>query len=522
MALTFLAGSNPPPPRLAGAPRVPSQAAMAAAEAALRRLTRSGAATTRTQALAELVLATGESNQGQTPAALQDFAAAAAYAPLQDVAVAGWTRCAVQAKDSAATLAAADKYQIAEQSPFRREIALRAAQAALETGQYAEVATWTRGLSDTAAVVWMRTQADDALGQHRAAGEMARVLVFKHPASNEAKLAADLWQRALVAYPDLAPDWRLYASQAEGWAGAGQPKQAVAGWRQAIAMAPATEQDRLSARLARALLAAGDRAGAADEAAKLLTGPEAAQAMELQLEMQRREHNAAALDPALQTMRQRFATSVWYARALHEAGDEALIGGDTAWTRTYFGRLSADFPHSTYGPSAAWQAAWAAYRRKDANAPRRIEQFLQRYPKSGQVVDALYWRGAWAQGHHEPGIAQACFRTAAARFAGTYFGLQARLAIKGAAPWHFPAWLRLFAVDPPTPHATPLPAALAPEIARADWLDSAGLLDAEARVLQAALRRQPRGASSLRLARRAADVDAAREQWQGGLSAMLR
>lgn len=495
---------------------------MATTEARLRRIAGSAAATTRAQALADLVLATGESIQGQTPAALQDFAFAAAYAPLQDVAVAGWTRCAVQAKDSAAVLAAADRYQIAVQSPFRREIALRAAQAAVETGQYAEVVTWTRGLASTPAVIWMQAQAEDALGQHRAAGQLVRELVFEHPASIEARQAADLWQRALAAYPDLAPDWRLYVSQAEGWAGGGQPKLAVASWRQALAMAPSSEQDPLLARLARALLAAGDRAGAAAEAAKLLAGPEAAQAMELQLEMQRIEHNAAALDPALQVMQQRFPTSIWYARALHEAADEALIEGDIAWTQTYFGRLSEGFPRSIYGANAAWQATWAAYRRADADTPRRLEAYLLRYPKGGQAVDALYWRGEWAERHHEPVTAQACFRTAAQRFAGTYFGLQANLAIRGAAPRYWAPWLRLYRVDPPTPRAVALPATLSPELQRADWLDSAGLLDAESQILHAVLRRLPRGPDSLRLARRVADVDAARAHWQGGLSAMLR
>lgn len=517
-ALVFLAGSKPPAVGLSGRANAPSATAVNAAEVKLRRIAASR--NLRAQALARLVLATGEANQGKLAAAMQDYSAAAAFAPLRDEAVDGWVRSAVQAKDAIGALAAADMYPIPANSPFRRAIAMQAAQAAVETGKYTEVARWTQGLPDTVAVIWLRAQAASGLGQTRAAGELARALIFRHPAANEAQLAAPIWQAALTSYPDLAPDWSLYLSQAEGLAG--QPKRAVLSWRQAIAIAPEAQHDMLRARLARALLAAGDREGAATEAGAIVTGPEAAQAMEMQVELQRARHDPAGLDQLLETMQQRFPASLWYARALHEAGDEALIDGDPDWTNQYFDRLSHDFPRSVYGPNAAWQAAWAAYRRNDTDTAARLEGFLVRYPQSNDAVDALYWRGIWAREHQDASLAQACFRTAAARFAGTYFGMQARQMIQGPAPRQRPPWLRQFAVDPATPKALPPPANLAPELQRADWLDSAGLFDLESIVLRAALAKLPRGAASLTLARRVAHVERERQQWHLGLAAMLR
>lgn len=497
---------------------------MAAAEARLRRLADAapaGAIGARLSALAHLVLGTGEGEQGQLAAAEQDLAAAATYAPIQDAATEALTRFAAP-QDAAAVLAAAERYPIAEPDPFRTAIALRAAHAALQLNAFEKIQAWTAGLPASAEVVWLQAQAAAGLNQTRRAAELERDLIYTYPASPEARQATAAWENALGAMPELAPGWNLLARQAGAWSAAGQPREAAADWLQAAELAPPQERDRLRANAARAQMAAGERTAAAALAQELLAGGERAQAMEIEVELDRAQHDAAALDPAVAALGREFPTSSWYARALHEAGDEALIEGDTTWVETYFDRLSRSFPRSAYAPNASWQAAWAAYRQGQPETAARLEALLERYPRSSLAVDALYWRGRWAEAHHAPGVAAACYQAAAHRFPGTYFGLQARQRLHGRAPRLRAAWLVPYLVDPPTPRAAPIPAQLAPELQRAGWLQQAGLDDVAAEILNHALRELPPGAPSLALARRLAALDAEREDWHGGLEAMLR
>ncbi|MGH9481984.1 MAG: transglycosylase SLT domain-containing protein, partial [Terriglobales bacterium] len=267
-----------------------------------------------------------------------------------------------------------------------------------------------------------------------------------------------------------------------------------------------------------------DAAAAVDQ--RLLVTSERAQALEIQLELSRTQHIQAALQAPLDALAREFPASRWHERALHEAGDEALVDADLNATLEQFDRLRLAFPQSAYAPGAAWQAAWAAYRLGRADAPLRLQHYLEAYPQGQEATDALYWRGEWASAHHQPALALACFRTTARRFPGTYFGAQARLravASPAASPAGvLPAWLKLFQADPPAPLATSLPARFAPEVARANALAQVGLAAPAATILSGVLRQQPRGAPSLRLARQLAALDAGRGAWHQGLEAMLR
>ncbi|MGH9393859.1 MAG: transglycosylase SLT domain-containing protein, partial [Terriglobales bacterium] len=264
-----------------------------------------------------------------------------------------------------------------------------------------------------------------------------------------------------------------------------------------------------------------ERAGNLIEA--LMTTSERAEALELEIELARQD-KAGNLEEPLRTLATEFPKSRWYARALHEAGDEALVAGYALATQRQFDQLVAAFQDSTFAPGAAWRAAWIAYRLGQASAPTRLEQYGARFPHSTDVVDSLYWRGEWALAKHEPQLAAACLHAAANHFPGTYFGQQAHDALAALKPQRplrpLPAWLRRYQDDPPAPVAKPIPAAFRGDLERARSLQQAGLLEPAATIMASVLGKLP-AAASLALARELAGVDYQRGAWHDGLEAML-
>ncbi|HVA64063.1 MAG TPA: hypothetical protein VNF74_10095, partial [Terriglobales bacterium] len=522
----YLTAANPPARGLAPLPRAPSPAAVHAAERLLRRLslTAGTSPTLRSQcALAAMVLGLGEGQRGDLASARRDLAQAAAWPPLHDAATAALVGLLAQAHDDAGVLAAADRFPLPPSDAFYAQIARPAAQAAARLQQWPAALRWTLHLAVRPAVLQIEAQAQTAAGKAHAAALLHRELIYRFPASPEARQSRPLWQQDLATWPKLTPTWAGTATQARAWAAAGNARRAAQDWAAAAQLAPAARQAALQASAARAWLSAGQVDTAQSLVQALLAGSERAQALELQVELARRRKSDADLAAPLQTLATEFPTSPWYARALHEAGDQALIESDAAATQARFDRLRQAFPHSAYAPNAAWQAAWVAYRLRQPSTPRRLELYLAQFPHGPQAVDALYWRGEWARTHRQLRLAQACFRAAAHRFPGTYFGLQAQaLVAPKIMPGPLPRWLRDFQADPPTPHAAPIPPAFRADLARATWLRQAGLTQPAATILHSVLLRQPPGSASLALARQLAALDNSRSAWHAGLEAMLR
>jgi len=490
----------------------------------LRRLSASTSpARQRPRALADLVLGLGEGQHGDLAAAQRDLSQAAAWPPVRDAATASLVALLAHAHDDAGVLAAADRFPLPPNDPFYPQIAWPAAQAAARLQQWPTALRWSLHLPRQPALLWIEAQAQSASGQARAAAVLHRELIYRFPASPEARQALPLWQRDLAQWPDLAPAWEGLATQARAWAWAGYERRAAQDWAAAARRAPRAHQAPLEASEARSWLAAGQVDTAQSLVRALLAGPERPQALELQVEIARRRQADSDLAAPLHTLAAEFPTSPWYARALHEAADQALIETDAPAVQARFDRLRQAFPHSAYAPNATWQAAWVAYRLRQPSAPLRLEHYLTQFPLGPQAVNALFWRGEWARTHHQPRLAQACFRTAAHRFPGTYFGQQAQARVSSQIkPAPLPAWLRAFQADPPTPRASPIPMAFRGDLARAAWLRQAGLAQPAATILRSLLLRLPPGAAALALARQLATLDSSRSAWHQGLEAMLR
>lgn len=526
-AQLYLRAADAEPASLGPVPR-PSAAAVARAEATLRRLangTAEGERARRQRALAAMVLGEGESRRGELDRAQADLARAAEYSPIRDAATAALVATMNPQSDAAGVLAAADRYPLATTDAFYRPVAQAAAAAAVERQQWAEALRWTAGLAHGSQTLWWQAQAEAGLGHAERAAELERELVYHFPASAETQQAAPLWQQSAAQFAGLAPDWKLVAAQARAWSAAGQAQRAAQTWLVAAAQAPAGEGPGLDAEAARAWVAAGQTPPAQALITQLATGPERPAMLELTVEIARRADDPEpAMAPPLAALAAEFPHSPWFARALHEAGDEALVNGNATRVQALFDRLARGFPDSAYAPAAAWRATWIAYRLRQPDTRQRLERFLARFPNSGDAADALYWRGEWASAHGEEALAQACFRTAARRFPGAYFGLEAAARLKSGFRHltAIPAWLQPYQHRPSTPEVRPAPAVLQPELERAGWLDRAGLAQPAATIVRTAMLRVPPGEASLQIARAAAALELKADNAHGALVALQR
>ncbi|HET9784165.1 MAG TPA: transglycosylase SLT domain-containing protein, partial [Terriglobales bacterium] len=371
-------------------------------------------------------------------------------------------------------------------------------------------------------MIWIAAQAADGSGQQGAAAELERKLVYEYPASQGASAALPAWQERLRNDRSLAAGWALTAKQAAAWNAAGQYQKAADTWAQAAELAPHKEQARLLALETRAWLHAGHLITTATRLRRLEQTSERDQALEIEVELARHKGRSQDIPAPLQKLAREFPHSVWYAQALHEAGNDAVLAGDDAAVEARFERLSRQFPTSGYAPQALWRAAWTAFRLHDKQVPELMERYVRAYPHGPAAVDAIYWRGVWAEQHEDVKLAQACFRVAAERFPGTYFGQEARKRTSVTpAAGETPAWLKTLATDPEAPVAAPVPSAYANDVQRATWLQQAGLLDPAAALLAHVAYAVP-ARDSLTVARQLAAVDDEREAWNQGMAVMIR
>ncbi|MGH9484518.1 MAG: lytic transglycosylase domain-containing protein [Terriglobales bacterium] len=524
-ARLYVSSAHPSPRNLANESRPRDAAAIAHAEAVLRA-TASHRASARERALASFALGKGEAERNQTSAAASDLTTAAKWEPVRDAATAELVRMWASAGDASQTLAAADQWPPAKGDVFGSAIGKPAARAAVKLQAWKEARQWALRFPNDPEMLWALAQAEDGLGDGRAAAEAERRIFYRYPASPAAKDAGPAFLRHLAALPQLEPTWRQEMERAEGWEAAGRYRKAAGRFARAARMAPRSERARLEAREARSWLHAGDGEHARTRLRTLLHSSQRAQALEIEVELARHRGQPGDMDGPLASLRHEFSHSRWRAVALRQAGDEATLQFDDAAAQKRFDELAHAFPHSPYAAKAAWRAAWIAFRLGQSDTPQRIERYLRTYPHGAAVTDAIFWRGVWAERHQNAELAQACFETADRYFPGTFFGQQAQRRVQPAATATAdraaPDWLARFQHHRPAPAAAPIAARFQPDVERARWMAAAGLLDPAAAILNHVLYDLPRRAASLALAREVGKIEGERQTWNLGMTAMIR
>jgi soluble lytic murein transglycosylase len=228
---------------------------------------------------------------------------------------------------------------------------------------------------------------------------------------------------------------------------------AIEEYRQLVIQAPSTDAPAMKVALASALW----HAGRIYEAKQMLDGMPAtadesgAQRAYLLLEIARPDESH--VEQLLASMRATAPQSPWFAEALRSAGNMYLVKPDIARAASLYLELHDRFPSGKYASYAHWKATWLTYRQgKKDQAKALLEAQVREYPRSTEVVAALYWRARIFEDEHDYGRARAWYLKIVNRYSQYYYADLARERLKSlpadVKTVEDPLLARIPAVDP--------------------------------------------------------------------------
>ena len=118
----------------------------------------------------------------------------------------------------------------------------------------------------------------------------------------------------------------------------------------------------------------------------------------------------------------RFPQSLWAEEALFAAGNYFWVNLDRDRAASYYRRAAEAFPDGKNTSVAAWRVAWAAYLGRSPEATGLLESYVQRFPTSSYVPNALYWLGRSYERQGNAAHARSFYVAGSSRFPLTYFG----------------------------------------------------------------------------------------------------
>lgn len=494
----------------------PGQADVDVAAMKLRECEQRGTSA-RKQALAALALATGESRQGEATQAAADFKVARQYRPLQDAARFEAGRELLHQGQAALALQPLLYFlRSGRSSPLRSAALLLGAQAAQQIGNWPVFLQFARRLPRTPKMNFLRGEAEEALANSRSAIHDYEQAYFDAPATAAAEQAGRRLLRLWRRLPQYRAGWRLYFMRGTRLLWAGQAATAGATLQYGRSLAPAADRWRFELPLAEAEFAQHHYLDVRRSLPALFR-EQPAQAEWLKLRLELKDNRLTTAKTSLARLRNIHGGTELYARALVTLADTELNQGDLPGAEHWFDSYEAHFPHSPFASSAAWRAAWIAYRRGQPDAQERLQRLLIHYPHAANAGDALYWLGRIAEKRNEKALAAACFRAAATRYPETYFGYESALRarhLRVADPARLPDYFYHLLLPRSAPRIHPIPPAAREAWRRSHWLSSAWLKDAAVRLLMPQFWRYPH---SLMLAETLSRWEAQRQDYAASM-----
>ena len=128
---------------------------------------------------------------------------------------------------------------------------------------------------------------------------------------------------------------------------------------------------------------------------------------------------------ATEKLAMQYPQSPWTEQALFETGNFYWTNLDREHAAPYYQRVLTSFPAAPDAGTAHWRIAWTAYMDRQDGAANLLEQYIQQFPNSTYVVDALYWLGRANERSGSLAHARSFYVTAVQRFPQTYFGQRA-------------------------------------------------------------------------------------------------
>jgi soluble lytic murein transglycosylase len=267
------------------------------------------------------------------------------------------------------------------------------------------------------------------VGDTQKATETLRHLYYTMPMSAEADsagadlgslggLSATFAERKTRA--DLLAQGKRYRDAAKEYAGL-------------LTAAPTTEQrDAVQVAMAIAEYRGGDSRSARQTLENLqVIGDGNAQRLYFLADIARDENDENRFNQLVQQTRQSNPTSGWFEQMLLSAGNMYLLKKDYDKAIDFYRELDQRFPTGKLGHYAHWKASWLSLRQGRAeDAQKGFEEQIARYPDSGEVPAALYWRGRIAEDQRDQALARAYYNKLTDRFTSYYYADRARERMK--------------------------------------------------------------------------------------------
>lgn len=322
-----------------------------------------------------------------------------------------------------------------------------------------------------------RAQAYKTAHQLPRAAKDYQTLYYKYPLSDEAKAAATaLPQIARELGPEYStPTLEMQEQRAQIFFDAHKWKESRAEFEKVVSMVsdPASpKRQRAQLRIAQARI---QLKGPSTLLSSLTTPDPEVDAERLfgLSQAYRTAKNESEMFATLESITQKYPTSVWNEEALMASGNYYWVLLDRPKAVTYYQRLVDAFPDGKHAYNAEWRIAWIAFLNNQPDADQRLTTFLLKYPTSANSVDALYWLGRSAERSGNPAHGRSDYEKAIERFPQTYFAHAAAARLKQLGPGtEDPSDFLAKIPDPPPLRAfdEPIPASAADRWAKAQAL----------------------------------------------------
>jgi len=138
----------------------------------------------------------------------------------------------------------------------------------------------------------------------------------------------------------------------------------------------------------------------------------------------RSQKNEQQMLDAVNQIATRYPQNHWAEETFFATGNYYWVNLDRDQAAGYYRRV-AEFAAEKNAPVAAWRATWVAYLDQKPDAVAQIETYIEKFPNSSYLQDALYWLGRSAERDHATARARGLYTKDVQRFPQTYFGLRA-------------------------------------------------------------------------------------------------
>ncbi|HYL92651.1 MAG TPA: transglycosylase SLT domain-containing protein, partial [Alphaproteobacteria bacterium] len=127
--------------------------------------------------------------------------------------------------------------------------------------------------------------------------------------------------------------------------------------------------------------------------------------------------------------------SSWLQEALFSAANMYMLKHDYEPAIRFYTEMYQSLPSGRWASYAHWRAAWFSYRLgKRDDARRLLDEQIERYPISGEISAALYWRGRVAEDEDNAPLARACYGKLTEKFHYFYYANLARTRLATLGP----------------------------------------------------------------------------------------